>query len=208
MLCLRLIDRQTGRAPTALEPGHWDLALTKRGESHYRHEDTPPDLLGCISFKTDPGTYDLVLHFATSGFVPARLTGVVVPEAGKSEEAVVYLDRGVDVRLNFDSKLDWPSGHIVFLLQQGQLGMVEGPLSDEDGTATIRINGLRLRLEDSTLMNQRVEPVEGGVRTMRGLVPGRYQLRAFPDNVAFEPDSIDLFTTPEQPIDLHWRLRK
>ena len=40
-----------------------------------------------------------------------------------------------------------------------------------------------------------------------GLRPGRYHLRVYPDDFAFEPESFDLPAPTEEPLRITWRRR-
>jgi hypothetical protein len=46
---------------------------------------------------------------------------------------------------------------------------------------------------------------EGGVALVRGLGPGRYCLRAFPEPVVLEPDVVDVTAHGPRAIELGWR---
>jgi protocatechuate 3,4-dioxygenase beta subunit len=210
-LRLRVVDAATGEPPGPLEPGAWGgtyaLAWAPSGELPYRRASAKLDLYGRTAFGVEAGSVDVLVHLAGGGYAPARVRGIAVPEGAESDEVLVRLERGADARLDLGPDVSDLREHLLFLLEERQLASIEGPFPVESGRANDRINGIRMRLEDPLLLNQFVDVEDGGVRVLRGLAPGRYHLRIYPDDIALEPASFDLPAAGDAPIRVRRRAR-
>ena len=204
---LRLVDALTGTAVGSLAPStSWHVAWAASGDFLYRIADASLDVAGRLAFDVEAGRVDVRVHLAGNGYERALVRGVAVPEDGESEEVVVRLEPGAEARISLDG--DGPlRDHAVFALEEGQLGLVEGPLPDQQLPGTVDLDGICVRLADPLLLNQCLIRRLGGVHVLRGLAPGRYRLRAFPDDVVFEPEVFDVPAAAGAPIELRWRAR-
>lgn len=67
-------------------------------------------------------------------------------------------------------------------------------------------------LAEPGLLQQLLEPDQTGHALLHGLAPGRYTVKAFPDDFLFEPASFELQDpdpeTGETPtVEIRWRMR-
>jgi hypothetical protein len=200
---LQLLVAATGEPPAIALRDFRTGAWRPSGEPGFRDLGGRVDVYGRFAAELEAGTVDLRLHFPADGYAPATLHGIAVPANGETEPIVVRLEHGVEARLVMDAPASASGlldGHVVFLLEEGQLGLVEGPIPDDAPGPNDRIGGIRMRIGDPLLRSQRVDPAETAVQVFRGLAPGRYHLRAFPDGVAFEPASFDVPAADGDPV--------
>ena len=71
---------------------------------------------------------------------------------------------------------------------------------------TYAAKGMWIRLRGPTTSRLLEIDAEGTV-LVQSLAPGRYHLRVFPDDFAFEPESFDLPSSAGEPVAVRWRRR-
>ena len=90
---------------------------------------------------------------------------------------------------------------------RSRLAIISGPESTGEHSPTHNLGGISLWIGDSGLMKQRIEPDDLGRAHLSALAPGRYTLRAYPDDLLLEPDFLDLSVGEPGPIGVRWRVR-
>lgn len=161
-----------------------------------------------------PGQYDISLDLEGTGYLPGRLQGLVVG-GDDDREHELLLERGQDAWVRLEplptrAENDSLVNHLVFLVEEHQLGSIAGPYEQQGPPATHRINGLCMRLDDPTLMEQllsRDDFAYTGRARLFGLRPGRYVARSYPDNYVFEPTTLELTGPGPHELVLRWRWR-
>jgi hypothetical protein len=156
------------------------------------------------------GEVDVLVQLPEEGYSPRLIEGARVPPGGASEIVDVVLERGCKARLLFAGEGVAPEDlreHLLFVVEQADLGRIEGPFAEQDGRSNNRINGICMRLESPTLLSQLLQVGRDGAAVVPGLRPGHYHLRVYPDDFAFEPEAFDLPGPTEEPLRIAWRRR-
>src|SRR5262249_6548824 len=141
-----------------------------------------PDPEGWYEVRLPAGRIDLRAQERSpgAGYRPSRVEGFVLQSPGPSRVEVAMV-RGRSVELHLaPGETPLPEGHMVFLIEAEYWDAVRyvpernswdaGPLSE-------------------TLFQRLVGLGEQG-STVRGLDPGRYRFKVFPDDVALEPAEV------------------
>jgi hypothetical protein len=174
--------------------------------------DANLDPRGLLELALYPGVYDVELDLTSGGYLPGRLGGLVVGE-GESREHELLLTRGLDRFVRLDpppSAADGFGEHLVFLVHESELDAIAGPYPEQGPPSNRRINGICMRLDDPTLMEQllsRDDFASTGKTRLFGLKPGRYVLKSYPDDYLFEPPALELSPTSPDELVLRWRRR-
>ncbi|MEQ1893005.1 MAG: carboxypeptidase-like regulatory domain-containing protein, partial [Planctomycetota bacterium] len=214
LLRLRVLDAAS-RAPVrasvvmATEALEW-----ARSDGRRWRVDAALDPDGRIVLELAPGMYSISLNLEGSGYLPVRLDGLVVGEDDEHEHELL-LERGLDAWLRLEppptrTEIDSLVNHLVFLVEERQLGSLAGPYEQQGPPATHRINGICMRLDDPTLMEQllsRDDFAYTGRARLFGLRPGRYVVKSYPDDYDFEPATLELAGPGPHELVLRWRWR-
>jgi hypothetical protein len=154
------------------------------------------------------GQVDISIYLNADGYAPKAVLGLRVDRQSNGTPVVVELTRGVEARIavSGDSAFDRDvrEGHAFFFLERSQLDLVRGPFPHQGGDSNIRM-GVNMWLADYGLMNQSPE-FEGDAAELRGLMPGTYSLRAFPDDLVFEPAEVEV-VGPRTEVVVRWARR-
>jgi hypothetical protein len=164
---------------------------------------------GTFPFEVPTGSIELAIDLSGSGFLPQLLDTVDVGPDREDVPVTAELRRGLEVRLMLEegSPAVLASGeHLIFALRSSELGAVRGPLSEDSSDVTHHFDQLHLHLDDPTL-SSRLVSFEGRFARLSGIPEGTYSLRAFPDDIAFEPEAFKVRREPEEPILVHCRRR-
>jgi RNA polymerase sigma factor (sigma-70 family) len=210
-LSLRLVEQGSG-APARVRRPDEGLSILCQGEAEpeYGMEATV-DVHGILEAERELGLYDLRLAFQEDGYLPVEVRGIEVSRSPPPPRTV-ELVRGAELELVLeppdpgDGSPHPARGHLVFLLERGQLGSISGPYPTQEPPANIRWNGICLRIDDPDIRKQNLG-LEHGRATLRGLAPGTYSLRAFPDDFVFEPAELELQGSEPRTIRVRWRAR-
>ncbi len=100
--------------------------------------------------------------------------------------------------------LDSLQDHLLFLVCEDQLSLLRGPYPKQGGPSNARINGICMWVGEPGLLDQLVYFDELGWAGVEGLKPGRYTLKAFPEDLVFEPNE---FVLTEDANTVELRLR-
>lgn len=209
-LRLRLVDAASGDPVQLLSGGAIFVLWRPSGAERFETELLPFDLAGRQDLSVAAGRVDVLVQLPEEGYSPRLIEGARVPPDGASEVVDVVLERGCKARLLFVGEGVAPEDlrdHLLFLLEQADLGRIEGPFAEHDGRSNNRINGICMRLESPTLLSQLLAVSRDGGALVPGLRPGRYHLRVYPDDFAFEPSAFDLPGATEGPLRISWRRR-
>ena len=125
-----------------------------------------------------------------------------------AEPVIIELTRGVEGKLVIvNENGERPPGCWLFLLEDAQLPLFRGPFPEAGGPSNYSFNRYHLWLGDRGLLNQRFQPDDRGRAHVPGLAPGRYTLRAVPDDLLFEPETFVISGEESEPIEIRWRPR-
>jgi hypothetical protein len=131
-------------------------------------------------------------------------------DRARAVRTAVDVEAGVPLHLHARGASTWAGeiarAHCVFLLRDEQATDVTGPYADGDPASNHRIGGIELWLRDPSLLSQLVGFDPNGNAELRALAPGRYTLRAFPGDLVFEPEWIDV-PAPSAPVEIRWSPR-
>jgi hypothetical protein len=207
---LRLIELTSGM-PVRITPNYRNNVFWRPvGTDAFQIERAHVDLDGRQDLTVEAGEYEVLVHLPDEGYVEHHVAAIRVPGDGVSEIVGVALERGSNVRLCFSgegsSQRDL-SRCALYVLEEAELGAIEGPLPERDARANERANGVWLRLGDPSLRAREARVDADGTAVIQSLRPGRYHLRVYPDDFVFEPAAFDLPTAAEGPIPISWRRR-
>jgi hypothetical protein len=163
-----------------------------------------------VQLKLPRGAVDVSVHLQESGYVARTVLGVQVTADPEPAPIVVDLQRGVELELEVsgDAAFDRAvrEGHVLFVLEQAQVPLVRGPFAEQGGESNHRVGGVNLWFEQPGLLQQMPDFGDGGIAKLGGLAPGRYTMKAFPDDFVFEPASFDVAAGGSK-VTLRWRRR-
>lgn len=209
-LSLRLVDALTGDPVPVTSSGglYWRFV----GEEPFQDVNVTPARDGRLDLFVEAGQVDVLVHLPEAGYAPHLVEGLSVSADGAGAIETVELERGLEAHLRFASEdvapLDLKTGHALFLVEEAQLGQIEGPLDEEIGAPPLyTVGGLWMRLSTPALLRQMVKPGVDGAARVPGLGPGRYHLHVYPDDFVFEPAVIDLRRSSAEPVEIRWRRR-
>lgn len=213
-LRLRVLEAASGAPVRASVVAATDALVWKSADGRSGREDAALDPDGRIVLALAPGQYDVSLDLEGTGYLPGRLQGLVVGEDDEREHEL-RLERGLEAWVRLEPPPTRAEGdslvnHLVFLVEEHQLDSIAGPFAQQGPPATLRINGICMRLDDPTLMEQllsRDDFAYSGRTRLAGLRPGRYVARSYPDDYAFEPAVLDLTGPGPHELVLSWRRR-
>ena len=202
MLTVQLIDAIHRKPIAGMHVGskvvEWRISDS---DERYRRVQKPgrarsvyaADNEGRVEFAVPEGYVDLRIDLGDLGFMRREILNVFA--GTETEEIVVALEQGavVSARLANDQTLDRDvrRAHLFLLLGESELDPVR--LSQEGEPYDHRINGIEMMNGGVDLERRLVHLGDDGqeART-RVLPPGRYTLRAFPGDLAFDPPWFDL----------------
>jgi hypothetical protein len=148
---------------------------------------------GLLELELPLGRNDLRIAFDVDGYAPCDVLGALVTAEPDPEPLIVTLVRGATIVLRrSSSELATTPQHRLFLLTEAESAAraLRGPFAQQGGESNMRIGGVNLWLADPTLMHRHVSFEADGAAFLRGIAPGRYVLRAVPDDLEFTPESI------------------
>jgi RNA polymerase sigma factor (sigma-70 family) len=208
-LRIRLVDAASKKPISTIEASSWKLAWRRRGEDAFQDENGVPDVAGVLELELPVGKVDLRIALGTEGYAPRTVFGLEVEE-GAGEPVTVELVHGLSATLHFESDpligREQTSGHLIFLLEDSELPSLRGPFPSQGGRSNMRINGVNMWLGDPNLMQRLLHPGIHDKIRVPGLAPGRYWIRAFPDDFTFEPESF-LVDREDVEVTIDWRQR-
>lgn len=216
-LRLCLVDSRT-REPVQPRSHFLASALTWRvagSSTEGGRENIQIDRNGCFEFELRVGDYDIRLDLGEEGYRPLACDAIPV-RAGEPTVRTIELVRGIEVRV----RIAGPSGnevlplagHLLFLVERGQIDSISGPYpkGDPQGHHSFGgINGLRMRIDDPSLMQQFLysDDVFRDGMVLKALAPGRYSVRCFPEDYDFEPAELDVRGPERTTLEFRWRRR-
>ena len=190
-LRLRLVDATTREPVSSKETGLHDLAWRPAGEVAFRELSDQSDITGALDLELPLGPVDIAVSRLKDGFAPQHRYGLLVGESPDPAPIEIALARGLEVRIAFAGERPFDAAtrrdHLLFLLETSQLGSLRGPFPQQGGPSNIRFGGINLWLGEPGLLHQLLMVQEDGTAMVKGLAPGEYTLRAYPDDFVFTP---------------------
>jgi hypothetical protein len=159
------------------------------------------DLDGRSCVELPLGDYDLCVHLGREGFLPVVLEKISPKLGAERSPHDLRLERGIDARVRFVGPADGPAmpagSRLVFLLEQGQLAISRGSVRPGDPRVNSQFggdHGVSLRIDDDAVRMQLLdrEDFYFDGATLRGLRPGHYIVKAFPDDLEFAPAEFEI----------------
>jgi hypothetical protein len=203
VLRLELRDADTGAPLNALHNGSTSVQWRPAGGRDTHIAEGRLDISGEIAFEVEGGDVDVLIDYSEDGYVPVVRAGIHA--VAGSAPVVLRLQRGAEARIALANAPLLQ--HAVYLLRAGEAERIHGPLRPDDPTRTYSVNGVALRMDEPWLPPRVVSTGSSEVLAYRGLAPGRYQLRTYPDDVAFEPAWFDVPAPDGEPVRVTWRAR-
>jgi len=189
-LIVRVLDADTG-APIE------DAALSwRRAGEPFRRDSVRG---AGLRLDVQPGTFELHGHADWLGYRPERRAGVEIT-AGETTTVELRLARGIDLAYELAPGLDSPLEHdtYLFLLEAegwdgvratGEVGW--GPGTGPGGYSIRGLDPGPFYPEDS-ICHRLVQFDRVGYGVLRGLTPGRWRFKAFPEGATVEPAEVEL----------------
>lgn len=204
-LQLRLVDAGTGGSIRLSRVQTGAFAWREAGADHFDHIRPELDDEGNAELDLPVGDVDLSIYMTALGYAPAEVRDVSVP-FGRAGQLTIRLERGLDIAIQFEGEGDFyraREDHLVFLLEESKLSYVRGPFPTQAPPCNIRV-GLNMWFRDPGLLS-RILDVNTEVK-VSAVAPGRYAVRAFPDDLLFTPETFAI--SPEQrSVVVAWRER-
>lgn len=210
---LRLRDAATGAPVRAWSTASRPLVWRLGPDGAHRAASFQPDLEGVVTFPAPVGAIEVRVMLSDAGYIPSGWLPATAGPAGRADETVVDLVRGVDATLVFDREVgaSLAGTHELFLLEEERVSEVAGPFLGNTRRGqlgfTVKSDVGDLVLADSALEQRMLRGLAAGSARVRGLAPGTYVLRAFPDDLAIEPARFEIGDAPEQRFDVRVRPR-
>jgi hypothetical protein len=156
--------------------------------------DMAPDPAGFLLEDLPEGAIEVLAWAESMGYrraLPRRVD--LVP--GKNPDLELRLVRGVSARFRFEGA-PLPEDHLVYLIESDKLANVH--LERRPNT------GLLIDASDFPPSHLFDRCVHGSAITLRGLAPGHYRFKVFPDDLRITPDEIVLDDREESEWTLTW----
>ncbi len=196
---LRLVVHDAAtHAPCTFEddPQSWSLAWRTAGERVFVQAKERIDSRGRVDLRLPVGAVDVSLWTVAAGHAPRTVSNLSVTNDPEPAVTPIEVGRGIDIDVTLapDTPMSREvlAGHVVFLLDDREAAMVRGPFAVESVESNHRINGVNMWFDEPGLLHRLVPFGAPYARPMRGLTAGRRRLRAFPDDIVFEPAEIDV----------------
>ncbi|MBL8750338.1 MAG: carboxypeptidase regulatory-like domain-containing protein, partial [Planctomycetes bacterium] len=210
-LRLQLRDAEN-EAPCVFEEDAqpWTLAWRAVGDREFVQASRSIDSRGRIDLRLPVGAVDVSVWAAGSGHAPRTVLGLPVTVGADPPVIPIDVPRGVEVTVALAPDAPMPrdvcTGHLFLLLDDREAAMVRGPFAEASAESNHRINGVNMWFDEPGLLHRLVPFGGPHARPLRGLTPGRRRLRAFPDDIVFEPTAIDV-TPAGGRFAVRWRRR-
>jgi hypothetical protein len=151
------------------------------------------DLDGWFEDELPAGWLDLEVRRPVGDYLPLLLERVRIPDGPDPARIEFPLDPGLAVRLQFaEGQEPWPVGHALFLVEEEFSDEVLASLQPGNSSAT------------DALAHMHGADLQGG-GTVQGLVPGRFRLLVFPQDLTIEPAEIVLPARENEPVIVRWK---
>jgi hypothetical protein len=194
-LLVRALDRET-RAPVQPVGPSWRPA--GRGEYEWFSLGTP-DEQGFSLVRLPSGAVDLSLYAGHAGYAPGLHLDVPVRADGEPERVTFELQRGLEVRFALDPPARLPGWTV---LAPAELWSSLTCTRNARGNNELSFGGLA----PANGMEGVFQSKDGSC-LVRGLAPGRYRFKVFHADLVLEPEELELFESPAEPIVVRWRRR-
>jgi len=196
-ILLRAIDAKTRER---VRVNQQSLALRRVGDLGFRPWEgvlDPVDQEGWLRLEVPAGLTEIRLSDARSGY--GAITAVLDVPSGAEVRSELELVRGLEVSLRLDPVFTLRSTHVIFVLEPHLA----------DAVRTVQTNGISHvssggHFTDEGLEERILHVDESGVARLKGLAPGRYRLKALPEDLKFDPQEIELTTDVKEPIVIRW----
>jgi hypothetical protein len=145
----------------------------------------PPDTDGWTTVDVPEGEHEFLAYSTDAAWLPERRTLRITAGAVSEVEFRFVAAQSLSVRLDPEGA-PFPAGHGCLLLPEDDWPLVEAEW--RDGGARVDYGALL------PTPGVRREPAlrPGSIDTLRGLAPGRYRFKVFPDDIAITPEWIDV----------------
>jgi len=184
-------DRVTKEPLGNGRPSFAPLTYRASGGTQFTKAGVGLDRNGRADLELPVGSVDLRLDFHGQGYVSRVVRDVPVTETRNTKDYVIELDRGlsVDFRLKQPVTAADASAHTVFFLHESELHDVLPVSDDSGGPDVFWLNGKQFQMSHRSLSHRCVWLNRRKIPTITGLKPGRYFMRAFPDDLVIAPSS-------------------
>ena len=210
-LDLRLVDEETGSPIELRSRNPGSISWREPGARRFREIPASRFLTGRGDVEFPTGTVDLRVWLGREGYAPRFLSQVPVPEGTNPYPLTIELSRGVEagIVLLAEDESEWETTpeHVLFLLEETQVDLVDGPFFDSPSSSVAYVGSVPLRFNDRGITQQYLRPDATGHVRLQAVRPGIYTIRAFPDDYDFTPEWFEITREAEVPIGIRWRRR-
>ncbi|QDV06130.1 RNA polymerase sigma factor [Planctomycetes bacterium Poly30] len=150
-----------------------------------------------VAGKTPASRITLELHLSELGYAPLVLRELsFVGDRSAATPVIARVSRGQSLAVKLQGEEPFTreraEGVRFFFLERGDLNAVAGPLPVGSPECNIQLDGVPMRLDRMTLLQNQADLGTDGTALFQGLAPGQYSLRSFPARFRFEPEWIEV----------------
>lgn len=198
-LVYRPVDAETGELvqPCGL---YWRPA----GGKFYRQLFAPeraPDPEGWIEVEVPAGTLDLMARADWHGYRPLLVQDYPIPTDGSAEPLILEMERGLEIELQLAEGLEASPKDATVLLVEAEAWEA---VRHERETGSRGLDGTE-HYPALTVIRRRLYFDASGRAELIGLSPGPHRFLVTPEDIAIEPETLDLTGEEREPVLIRWR---
>lgn len=196
LLRIQLLDAAT-RDPVRATDDTGTVSWREGGQGAWLNANDKIDATGLFEMRLPIGAVDVSMWLTEGGYQARTLQALPVTANADPAPIPVELVRGARVELVLAGDTPMPRDiaqkHLLFFVDERTSALVRGPFAKQGGESNHRLNGINMWFGNPGLLHRHVHfTTAGDPVALRGLAPGRHWLRAFPDDLVFEPASFDV----------------
>ena len=130
-----------------------------------------------------------------AGYLPFRVEGALI-SLGAPLRMEFVMNRGIEIELRLDPDAPpLPKGHAVVLVEEESWARIQHDVANNSWDSGGIGNGFFQRF---------LEFDDKRTKTIRGLAPGRFRFKVFPDDLVIEPAEVLVDGKTNAPVVVRW----